>query len=138
LKKLKGKLYTLKRSLLKIALGLCLLTTVPFTATSQDTSRITITSDQLRTTNIIFAEHDKYSKLIPLLQQENAQLIEVNETWERTDSLKTVQLSHQNQIMMQQNQDMERLKKNLRISNTVGGTAVGVSIIVTVLCLLLN
>jgi hypothetical protein len=40
--------------------------------------------------------------------------------------------------MMQQNQDMERLKKNLRISNTVGGTAVGVSIIVTVLCLLLN
>lgn len=105
---------------------------------SQDTSRITITSDQLRTTNIIFAEHDKYSKLIPLLQQENAQLIEVNETWERTDSLKTVQLSHQNQIMMQQNQDMERLKKNLRISNTVGGTAVGVSIIVTVLCLLLN
>ena len=128
----------LKRSLLKIALGLCLLTTVPFTANSQDTSRIIITSDQLRTTNLIFAEHEKYSRLVPLLQQENANLTQINETWIRTDSLKTVQLYKQNQMISQQAQDIEKLNKNLRISTAVGGTAVGVTIVVTVLCLLLN
>ena len=105
---------------------------------SQDTSRITITSDQLRTTNLIFAEHEKYSKLVPLLQQENANLMQINETWVRTDSLKTVQLYKQNQMISQQAQDIEKLNKNLRISTTVSGTAVGVTIIVTVLCLLLN
>ena len=128
----------MKKSLLKIALGLCLLTTAPFTANSQDTSRIIITSDQLRTTNLIFAEHEKYSKLVPLLQQENANLTQINETWVRTDSLKTVQLYKQNQMISQQTQDIERLNKNLRISTAVGGTAVGVTIVVTVLCLLLN
>lgn len=112
--------------------------TAPFTANSQDTSRIIITSDQLRTTNLIFAEHEKYSKLVPLLQQENANLTQINETWVRTDSLKTVQLYKQNQMISQQTQDIEKLNKNLRISTTVSGTAVGVTIIVTVLCLLLN
>jgi hypothetical protein len=76
--------------------------------------------------------------MVPLLKLENTQLREVNASWAKTDSLKTVQLSRQNQMMMQQAQDMERLKKNLKVSKTVGGTAVGVSIVVTVLCLLLK
>lgn len=128
----------LRKNLLKIVLTLCLLTIVFFSAHSQDTSRITITSDQLRTTNLIFAEHEKYSKIVPLLKLENTQLREVNASWVKTDSIKTVQLSKQNQIMMQQAQDMERLNKNLKISKTVSGTAIGVSIVVTVLCLLLK
>lgn len=76
--------------------------------------------------------------MVPLLKLENTQLREVNASWAKTDSLKTVQLSRQDQIMMQQAQDMERLEKNLKVSKTVGGTAVGVSIVVTVLCLLLK
>lgn len=75
---------------------------------------------------------------MPLLQQENANLTQINETWFRTDSLKTVQLYKQNQMISQQAQDIEKLNKNLRISTAVGGTAVGVTIVVTVLCLLLN
>ena len=75
---------------------------------------------------------------MPLLQQENANLTQINETWVRTDSLKTVQLYKQNQMISQQAQDIEKLNKNLRISTAVGGTAVGVTIVVTVLCLLLN
>lgn len=112
--------------------------TVCFSAHSQDTSRITITSDQLRTANLIFAEHKEYSKLIPLLQQENTNLQAINETWVRTDSLKTVQLYHQKQMISQQAQDIEQLNKSLKTSLTVGSTAVGVSIVVTVLCLLLK
>jgi hypothetical protein len=76
--------------------------------------------------------------MVPLLKLENTQLREVNASWAKTDSLKTVQLSRQDQIMMQQAQDMERLEKSLKVSKTVGGTAVGVSIVVTVLCLLLK
>lgn len=76
--------------------------------------------------------------MVPLLKLENTQLREVNASWAKTDSLKTLQLSRQDQMMMQQAQDIERLNKNLKISKTVGGTAVGVSIVVTVLCLLLK
>jgi hypothetical protein len=41
-------------------------------------------------------------------------------------------------MISQQAQDIEKLNKNLKISTAVGGTAVGVTIVVTVLCLLLN
>ena len=97
-----------------------------------------VTSEQLRTANLIFAEHKEYSRIVPLLQLENTNLIAINESWERTDSIKTVQLYRQNQMLMQQTKNIEHLEKSLKTSLTVGGTAVGVSIIVTVLCLILN
>ena len=109
--------------------------TVPCFVHSQDTSRITITSDQLRTTNLIFAEHKEFSTIIPLLEQENENLVLINETWERTDSIKTLQLREQEQKMMKQAQEIERIKKNLKVTSTVGGTAIGVTILVAVLCL---
>lgn len=74
--------------------------------------------------------------MIPLLQQENRNLQTVNETWIRTDSLKTLQLQSQRKIMDQQKKDIEQMKKNLNTSIAIGGTAVGVTILVTVLCLL--
>lgn len=111
---------------------------VCFSAYSQDTSKITITSDQLRTANLIFAEHQEYSKLVPLLKQENKNLLLVNQTWVRTDSIKTVQLNYQNQMMIQQKDAIQQLERNLQTSRTVGGTAIGVGIVVTVLCLLLK
>ena len=112
--------------------------TVSFSANSQDTSKITITSDQLRTANLIFVEHAEYTKLIPLLKQENANLQVINNTWQRTDSLKTLQMYRQNQIMTQQEESMKHLQKRLHTSQTITGTAVGVSVIAVVLCLLLK
>jgi hypothetical protein len=138
MKKSKGKLYMLRRLLNKIVLTLCLLTIVPFSATSQDTSRITITSDQLRTANLIFAEHKEYSRIVPLLRQENINLNLINKSWERTDSLRTVQLYNQDQIIQQQNEQMDKLEKSLRVSQTVGGTFIGIGIITVVVCLLLK
>jgi hypothetical protein len=44
----------------------------------------------------------------------------------------------QNQIMIQQEENMKYLQKRLHASQTIGGTAVGVSIIAVVLCLLLK
>lgn len=112
--------------------------TVYCSANSRDTSRITITSEQLRTTNLIFAEHNRYSKLVPLLQQENTNLTLINESWERTDSIKTLQLQQRNQMIEQQRKEVEKLNKDLNTSITIGGTAVGISIVVTVLCLFLK
>lgn len=111
--------------------------TVCFSIHSQDTLKIIITSDQLRTTNLIFAEHKEYSQLIPLLRQENTNLQQINETWIRTDSLKTEQLNKQMKMIQKQTEDLEKLKKRLSNSIIVSGTAVGV-IIVTVVCLCLK
>lgn len=112
--------------------------TVPCLAHSQDTSRITITSDQLRTANLIFAEHKEYSNLVPLLRQENNNLTLINESWEHTDSIKTSQLREQEQKMMKQAQEIERVKKNLKITSTVGGSVVGVVVLAAVLSLCLK
>jgi hypothetical protein len=101
---------------------------------SQDTSRITITSDQLRTANLIFAEHKEYSQLVPLIQQENANLQIINKTWERTDSIKTSQISQQYKMIKKQNENIDKLKKSIKVRNTV----TGISLITALLCLLLN
>ena len=101
---------------------------------SQDTSRITITSDQLRTANLIFAEHKEYSRLVPLIRQENANLQIINKTWERTDSIKTSQISQQYKMIERQNENIDKLKKSIKVRNTV----TGVSLITALLCLLLN
>lgn len=106
-----------------------------FSTLSQNTSTITITSDQLRTTNLIFAEHKQYSELVPLLKQENSNLRTINETWVRTDSIRVVQLQNQKKIMEKQNKDLEKMRQNLKITGAVGGTAIGITILVTVLCL---
>ena len=101
---------------------------------SQDTSRITITSDQLRTANLIFAEHKEFSQLVPLIQQENANLQIINKTWERTDSIKTSQINQQYKMIERQNENIDKLKKSIKVRNTV----TGVSLITALLCLLLN
>ena len=101
---------------------------------SQDTSRITITSDQLRTANLIFAEHQEYSQLVPLIQQENTNLQIINKTWERTDSIKTSQINQQYKMIERQNENIDKLKKSIKVRNTV----TGVSLITALLCLLMN
>lgn len=101
---------------------------------SQDTSRITITSDQLRTANLIFAEHKEYSQLVPLIRQENTNLQIINKTWERTDSIKTSQINQQYKMIEKQNENIDKLKKSIKVRNTV----TGVSLITALLCLLLN
>lgn len=134
MKKLKEKLSMLNSSINKIVLTLCLLTIACSSIHSQDTSKIIITSDQLRTTNLIFAEHKQYSQLVPLLQKENLNLQTINQTWVRTDSIKSAQLYQKNQIISEQLIDMDRMRKTIK----VGGTVTGVSVLITVLCLILR
>ena len=131
---LERKSSTSRSNIRRIVLTLFLLTTVCFSMHSQDTSKITITSEQLRTTNLIFAEHREYTKMIPLLKQENLNLQLINQTWVRTDSLKNIQLYQRDTMISQQKIDISRLKKTA----TITGSVAGVSIVITVLCLLLK
>ena len=124
----------LKSSIRRIALILCLLMTASFSINSQDTSKIIITSEQLRTTNLIFSEHKKFSELIPLLQLENSNLRTINNTWVRTDSIKNMQFYNQNQTISEQCKNMDKLKKSIKVRNSV----IGISILTTVLCLILK
>ena len=124
----------LKSFIRRIALILCLLMTASFSINSQDTSKIIITSEQLRTTNLIFSEHKKFSELIPLLQLENSNLRTINDTWIRTDSIKNMQIYNQNQTISEQCKNMDKLKKSIKVRNSV----IGISILTAVLCLILK
>lgn len=150
MKELREKLCTLKSNIKRIALTLCLLLTVCFSANSQPISRniipsdstkithITITSAQLRTANLIFAEHKELSTLVPLLQQENTNLRIVNKSWERTDSLRRSQLYQKNQIIAQQSVELDKMEKSMNTTLITTGSITGAAIIVTILCLCLK
>lgn len=140
----------LKSSIKKIVLTSCLLLIVCFSANSQPISRniipsdsthvtqVIITSDQLRTATLIFAEHKELTALVPLLQQENTNLRTINQTWERTDSIRRYQIQRQNQIISQQELDLNKMEKSLNQTLIIGGSITGAAVIVTILCLCLN
>lgn len=140
----------LKSSIKKIVLTSCLLLIVCFSANSQPISRniipsdsthvtqVIITSDQLRTATLIFAEHKELTTLVPLLQQENTNLRTINQTWERTDSIRRYQIQRQNQIISQQELDLNKMEKSLNQTLVIGGSVTGAAVIVAILCLCLN
>lgn len=87
---------------------------------------------------MIFSEHRKYSKLVPLLQERNVNLETINRSYVKTDSVRKIQLQHQNQIITQQNYQIDNLKNKVKTSNMIAGSAIGVTIIITTLCLILK
>lgn len=69
---------------------LCLMILLPTYSFSQTTSTITITPEQLKTTNLIFLEHEKYTKEVPLLNKKIETLEKINESWLHTDSIRRI------------------------------------------------
>lgn len=109
---------------------------MPISSFSQDTLKIT--SEQLRTTNLIFVEHKKFSEEIPLLNQQISNLEQINKSWEQTDSIRQSQLLYCNQVIEDKNKSIEGLNKSLKKKNNTikyGGT---LSVLTIVLCLLLK
>lgn len=102
--------------------------------TNKDTVKYVITSRQLRTANLIFAEHKELSQMVPLLRKENHNLQLINNTWSRTDSIKSMQITQQRLQISEQCKDLSKTKKAMKISCSVAIVAT----IVTVLCLTLK
>ena len=84
--------------------------TVYLCSHSQDTLKIT--KEQLKITNIIFAEHDKFSKEIPLLKQQINNLEFVNTNWIKVDSLRKLEIISYKQSLDNKDKKIEKLTKN--------------------------
>lgn len=117
-------------------LTLCLLLIVPTLSSLGDTLKIT--SEQLKTTNLIFAEHKKFSEQIPLLEQQIINLKQIDESWKRTDSIRKSQLYYYSLVIEDKNKSIEGLNKSLkRRKNTIKYGAT-VSVLTIILCLFLK
>ena len=78
---------------------------------SQNT--LTITSEQLKTTNLIFAEHKKLVQTVPLLEEQITNLNEINRSWERTDSIRKLQIDYCMKQIDERNKSIDGLTKSL-------------------------
>jgi hypothetical protein len=88
----------------------------------------------LKTTNLIFLEHQKYSQIVPLLKEENANLLQINNSWERTDSIRKVQLVNYAYTLEDKDKSIAGLKKSLKRQKVIfGSTLIGL-----VICLLMK
>lgn len=84
---------------------------VPTYLHSQNT--LTITSEQLKTTNLIFAEHKKLVTTVPLLEEQITNLNRINRSWERTDSIRKLQIDYCMKQIDERNKSIDRLEKSL-------------------------
>lgn len=110
--------------------------TVPILSFSQDTLKIT--SSQLKTTNIIFSEHAKFSKQLPLLEKQIVNLNNINNSWVRTDSVRKSQISQYSLMIEDQNKSIENLKKSINIKKKVITYGAAAAVVTVVLCLVLK
>lgn len=122
--------------MMKKLIILYLMMTVPILSFSQDTLKIT--SSQLKTTNIIFSEHAKFSKQLPLLEKQIVNLNNINNSWVRTDSVRKSQISQYSLMIEDQNKSIENLKKSINIKKKVITYGAAAAVVTVVLCLVLK
>ena len=111
----------------------CLILIVSTLSYSQST--LTITSEQLRITNLIFNDHKRLSEQVPLLTQQISNLEHINSSWEKTDSIRKSQIVYYNQVIEDQNKSIDGLNKSLEKKRKIIKYG-GVSSII-IICLLL-
>lgn len=90
---------------------------MPIWLYSQTTSTVTITSDQLKTVNIIFAEHEMLKKKVQLLEQEivNYQVIDLLR--QEVDSVQTIKITNLNTQIATLNNKVAKQKKDIKVRN---------------------
>ena len=67
--------------------------------------------EQLRTTNLIFAEHAKLSNENVLLKAQIVNLEKVDSIWLHTDSVRREQIYNYEKVVQQQEKKIEKIKK---------------------------
>ena len=105
----------------------CLILIASICVFSQTTSNITITSEQLRVTNLIFAEHKKFSEQIPQLELKIYNLEELDRSWQRSDSIKTKEIQFYKYELAESVKKVEKLDVKLsrqRTCTIICGSAV--------------
>ena len=108
--------------MIKRYLLFCLILIVPILSISQTTfDSIKISTEQLRVTNLIFAEHAKLSSQVLLLQNEVRNLEKVDSLWLETDSVRREQINQYATVVKQQENQIKKVKKWSRIKDYIIG-----------------
>ena len=115
---------------------LCLMILLPTYSFSQTTSTITITPEQLKTTNLIFLEHEKYTKEVPLLNKKIETLEEINKSWLHTDSIRRINEKQYNTIIKRDSIKITQLQSSHKKYKVVTKISIIVNIILA--CLLVK
>ena len=115
---------------------LCLMILLPTYSFSQTTSSITITPEQLKTTNLIFLEHEKYTKEVPLLNKKIETLEEINKSWLHTDSIRRINEKQYNAIIKKDSIKITQLQSSHKKYKVVTKISIIVNIILA--CLLVK
>lgn len=115
---------------------LCLMILLPTYSFSQTTSTITITPEQLKTTNLIFLEHEKYTKEVPLLNKKIETLEEINKSWLYTDSIRRINEKQYNAIIKKDSIKITQLQSSHKKYKVV--TKISIILNIILACLLVK
>lgn len=115
---------------------LCLMILLPTYSFSQTTSTITITPEQLKTTNLIFLEHEKYTKEVPLLNKKIETLEKINKSWLHTDSIRRINEKQYNTIIKKDSIKITQLQSSRKKYKVV--TKVSIILNIILACLLVK
>ena len=115
---------------------LCLMILLPTYSFSQTTSTITITPEQLKTTNLIFLEHEKYTKEVPLLNKKIETLEEINKSWLHTDSIRKINEKQYNAIIKKDSVKITQLQSSHKKYKVV--TKISIILNIILACLLVK
>lgn len=81
---------------------------------------VTITDEQLKAANLIFLEHEKLSKEVPLLNEKISNLEKINSTWQHTDSIRK---SNELKYIKTINDNDSKIKQLKKDKNILLGTS---------------
>ena len=115
---------------------LCLMILLPTYSFSQTTSTITITPEQLKTTNLIFLEHEKYTKEVPLLNKKIETLEKINKSWLNTDSIRKINEKQYNAIIKKDSIKITQLQSSHKKYKVV--TKISIILNIILACLLVK
>lgn len=115
---------------------LCLMILLPTYSFSQTTSTITITPEQLKTTNLIFLEHEKYTKEVPLLNKKIETLEKINKSWLHIDSIRRINEKQYNTIIKKDSIKITQLQSSRKKYKVV--TKISIILNIILVCLLVK
>lgn len=115
---------------------LYLMILLPTYSFSQTTSTITITPEQLKTTNLIFLEHEKYTKEVPLLNKKIETLEKINKSWLHTDSIRRINEKQYNTIIKKDSIKITQLQSSRKKYKVV--TKISIILNIVLACLLVK
>ena len=110
-------------------------TTISSQPISKDTV-VVITPIQLKTANLIFAEHEMLLKKVPLLESKITNLETINSNWSQVDSLRSNQVTMYKEALAVKDKDLKRLNKSLKTTKYAAGGSIITTIILALVCVL--